>query len=200
MNINLEPEVRRRMAYLEEIDSEDRKDGTPFNKRLRQIPREAGRFLALLASIAPPGQYVEIGTSGGYSTLWIATVCRQLGRNLVTFEVLPGKVELATETLRVAELADIVSSIHGRFEEFADSFDHISFCFLDAVSDAYLDTYETIVPKMVQGGLLIADNAISHRDELVEFLERVNVDHRVESLTVPIGDGELVCRRVSRTY
>ena len=61
--------VRDRMRHLEEVDARDRTDGTPRQERLRQLPPETGRFIALLAAMAPPGQVVEIGTSAGYSTL-----------------------------------------------------------------------------------------------------------------------------------
>jgi len=87
--------MSRRMSELEAIDARDREDGTPRMKRLRQVPRETGRFIALLAASAPPGAVVEIGTSAGYSTMWLALACRETGRRLTTFEVLPEKVSLA---------------------------------------------------------------------------------------------------------
>jgi hypothetical protein len=83
------------MRELEALDSRDRTDGTPRLARLRQIPRETGRFIALLAAAAPAGRYLEIGTSAGYSTLWLALACRLVGRRLTTFEVLTEKVALA---------------------------------------------------------------------------------------------------------
>jgi caffeoyl-CoA O-methyltransferase len=58
-----------RMKYLEQVDERDRTDSTPRSQRLRQIPPETGKFLALLAASAPEGMYIEIGTSAGYSTL-----------------------------------------------------------------------------------------------------------------------------------
>ena len=78
--------LKVRMHYLEEIDSRDRQDGTPHLKRLRQVPPETGRFIALLAASAPPGAYIEIGTSAGYSTLWLALACRQSGRTITTLK------------------------------------------------------------------------------------------------------------------
>ena len=66
-----------RMRYLEAADARDRADGTPRMKRLRQITPETGKFIALLAAAAPKGRWVEIGTSAGYSTLWLALACRE---------------------------------------------------------------------------------------------------------------------------
>lgn len=87
--------MAERMRYLEEIDSKDRIDGTPRLTRLRQIPPETGKFLALLAASAPNGEFIEIGTSAGYSSLWLALACRAKGSRLTTFEILPEKAELA---------------------------------------------------------------------------------------------------------
>ena len=101
------------MRYLEGIDALDRTDGTPHKKRLRQIPGETGRFIALLAACVPRGQYVEIGTSAGCSTLWLALACRSLGRSLVTFEIDEHKVTLAKQTFREAGVEDVVRVIHG---------------------------------------------------------------------------------------
>ena len=85
--------MRARMAQLEEIDARDRKDGTARLERLRQVPREVGRFVALLAAGAPPGRWIEIGTSAGYSTLWLALACREVGARVTTFEVLDTRVD-----------------------------------------------------------------------------------------------------------
>jgi caffeoyl-CoA O-methyltransferase len=64
--------MKQRMEFLEEMDKHDRLEGTEQFKRLRQIPPETGRFLALMASNTPDGNFIEIGTSAGYSTMWIS--------------------------------------------------------------------------------------------------------------------------------
>ena len=71
---NIPEPVKNRMKYLENIDAEDRVNKTPRMERLRQIPPETGKFLSILAAGAPKGKFIEIGTSGGYSTMWIALV------------------------------------------------------------------------------------------------------------------------------
>lgn len=106
-------EALDRMRELERRDAEDRSDGTPRLERLRQIPQETGRFLALWAASAPDGPCVEIGTSAGYSALWLALACRATGRTLTTFEVLPQKAALARETFSRAGVEDVVRLIEG---------------------------------------------------------------------------------------
>ncbi len=184
-----------RMKELEQIDARDRTDGTGRLERLRQIPPETGKFIALLAATAPAGQYLEIGTSAGYSTLWLALACRLVGRTITTFEILDEKAELARQTFEVTGVGDVVDFVH------ADAFDHlancsgVSFCFLDAEKEIYSECYEAVVPNMVSGGILVADNAINHEDMLRPMIERALSDDRVDALVVPIEKGELVCRK-----
>jgi len=188
--------ILERMRYLEQIDAKDREDGTPRAQRLRQIPPETGKFLALLAASAPEGMYLEIGTSAGYSTLWIALACEMLGRTITTFEVLAEKARLARETFRLAGLEEMVTLVEGEAREYLSQYENIAFCFLDAEKEVYGECYEAIIPKLVKGGLLVADNAINHRETLKRMLDRALADERVDALIVPIGKGELVCRKI----
>ena len=188
--------LKVRMHYLEEIDSRDRQDGTPHLKRLRQVPPETGRFIALLAASAPPGAYIEIGTSAGYSTLWLALACRQSGRTITTFEILEEKVQLARETFRLAGVEDVVESVQGDARSHIAGLGGLAFCFLDAEKDVYQDCYDLVVPSLVPGGVLLADNAIDHKQALGPMLDRALNDARVDALVVPIGKGVLVCRKI----
>ena len=189
--------VLERMEALEAQDARDREDGTPRMERLRQIPQETGRFLAILAASSPPGRIVEIGTSAGYSTLWLALAARVTERVVITYEVLPAKAEKARDTFSAAGMDDAVTLVHADARQAltADT-GPIAFCFLDAEKEVYEACFDLIVPRLVPGGLLVADNALSHRDELEEFISGVLDDERVDSLVVPIGRGELVCRKV----
>lgn len=184
------------MQFLEEADAKDRKDGTPHWQRLRQISRQTGQFIAVLASGAPEGTFLEIGTSAGYSTLWLALACLETTRKITTFELSEEKAGLARETFRLTGLENLVHCVEGDARESLRKYEQISFCFLDAEKGIYLDCYELIVPGMVKGGLLVADNAISHKESLESFIQRALSDERVDALVVPIGCGELVCRRV----
>jgi caffeoyl-CoA O-methyltransferase len=188
--------IEERMRYLVSVDEKDRQDGTPAAGRLRQIPPETGKFIALLAAAAPQGTYLEIGTSAGYSTLWLALACREAGRKLVTFEVLEEKVRLARETFKAALVEDVVELVVGDARKHLDDYKEVSFCFLDAEKEVYHDCYEKIVPNLVKGGLLVADNATTHREVLTPMLDRALNDERVDALVVPIGSGVLVCRKL----
>lgn len=193
---DLPQQIIDRMHFLEGIDSVDRTDGTPRMERLRQIPPETGRFIAILAASAPAGDIIEIGTSAGYSSLWLALACRAKGRKLTTYEILPEKVELARETFRISGVEDLIDLVAGNALDHISGHDSIAFCFLDAEKEVYAECYEAVVPRLVSGGLLIADNAINHRETLQPMIDRALLDRRVDALIVPIGKGELVCRKL----
>lgn len=185
-----------RMQYLIARDAADRDAGLTIFQRLRQITPETGQFLAILLAAAPAGEVIEIGASGGYSTLWLALACKATGRRVTTFELMPEKQQLARETFQAAGVESVVELVPGDARQHLAQRRKIGFCFLDAEKEVYRDCYEAVVPNMVSGGLLVADNAISHHDELQEMLERATSDPRVDALVVPIGRGELVCRKI----
>ena len=183
------------MKYLEQRDAADRLDGTTRMQRLRQITPEVGRFIALLAASAPDGNYIEIGTSAGYSTLWLALACRAVKRQITTFEILDEKAKLAKETFKVTGVNDVVNFIQADVLLHISRYKDIAFCFLDAEKEIYGQCYDEVIINMVTGGILVADNATSHEKELRPMLNQVLADDRVDALIVPIGRGELVCRK-----
>ena len=191
---NIPQNMLDRMHYLEETDTRDRQDGTAHLQRLRQIPPDTGRFLALMAANGRNGRYLEIGTSAGYSTMWLSLA----GKPLTTSELLPEKAALARETFKQAGIEDVVTLIQGDARDYLQNESQtidIAFCFLDAEKDVYEDCYDLLIPRMVSGGILIADNATSHQEALRPFIDRVLADTRVDAVVVPIGKGELVVRK-----
>ncbi len=192
---NISSEMLSRMRWLENEDARDRQDGTPRQQRLRQVPAETGKFLTIMAANSPDGGIVEVGTSAGYSTLWLVLAAIESGRTVSTFEILNDKVRLAQETFRLAGVAEHVNLFYGDARQLLKDYDDIGFCFLDAEKEDYEDMYDMVVPRLVTGGLLVADNVISHAETLKAVVEKANSDERVDSVVVPIGKGELVCRR-----
>jgi predicted O-methyltransferase YrrM len=184
------------MARLEARDAEDRLDGTPRAQRLRAITRETGEFLLTLAIAIEARTIVEVGTSGGYSGLWLGLAARETGGRLVTFDLDPAKVARARAAFADAGLDDVVDvrdddGIVG-LERFDGTVDLV---FLDAEKDLYEAALEPAIRALRSGGLLVADNLISHADELAGFRDRALADERLVGLVVPIGRGELVAVR-----
>lgn len=187
--------IQERMRFLESQDERDRADGTPMLKRLRQVPPETGMLLALLAASAPEGQLLEIGTSAGYSALWLSLAAKQRGGKVVTFELLPEKVEQARESFDKTQVGEWVELVHGDARGHLPDYEEIAFCFLDAEKEMYAEFYKLVVPKLVPGGLLVADNVVSHAEDLEAFVNKARKDKNVDALVLPVGKGLLVCNK-----
>lgn len=188
-------EIVDRMEYLSRIDEEDRRNGTPRMERLRQIPPETGKFIALQLASSPEGKAIEIGTSAGYSSMWLGLACREMHRRLYTFELLEEKIRLAEETFSLTKLNDVITLIKGDALKNIEEHNEISFCFLDAEKNMYYECYEKVIPRMIKGGILVADNAINHYEALKPMIDMAISDERVDAVVVPIGKGELICRK-----
>jgi predicted O-methyltransferase YrrM len=149
-----------------------------------------------MAASAPEGNWIEIGTSAGYSALWLSLACRERHATLTTYEVLSSKAAMARANVLRAGAADVVHVVEDDFRSTNMTFRDVSFCFLDAEKDVYEACFDLVVPRMVTGGLLIADNVISHQQELQPFIEKALGDSRLDATIVPLGKGELVCRKL----
>lgn len=190
--------ILERMNYLENRDREEMSGQIKIKHfdKLRQIPPETGRFISLLAASSPNGQWIEIGTSAGYSTLWLALACMHLKTKIITFELDPEKITLAKNTFALAQVEQYVELVSGNVFESLPNYKDLSLCFLDTEKELYLDCYDMVIPNMVSGGILLADNVISHQSDLQSLVDRALGDIRVDSLVVPIGQGILLCKKL----
>ena len=193
---NIPLAITKQMQALEEIDARDRQDGTPRIKRLRQIPPETGKVLAFLAAGAPKGAWLEIGTSAGYSALWLSLAARQCGEKLITFELLPDKIKLAKDTIKKAAVGDVVELVHGDARGHVRDYAEVAFCFLDCEKEMYLDFFELITPNLVPGGLFVVDNVINHEENIRPMLDKAFADTSMDSVIIPVGNGLLACRKL----
>lgn len=189
--------ARAVLDELERDDAREREQGTPREKRLRQVTPEVGRFLHTLVLATRPRSIVEIGTSGGYSTVWLATAARAVGASVVTLEIDPAKVRRATTSLREAGVDGVAVIVEGdAFAYLRERREPVDFVFLDAEKEDYTAFLELIVPLLPVGGLLIADNLTSHADDLAEFRRRAESDPRLSAVVAPIGRGELIAAKI----
>lgn len=190
--------VLNRMKELEELDARDRQDGTPQIKRLRQIPPETGRVLAFLAASAPTnGAWLEIGTSAGYSAMWISLAARAAGKQLFTFELLPDKAALARETFKNAKVEDVVELKNGDGRGHIGDYAEVAFCFVDCEKEMYEEVYERLLPNLIEGAILVVDNAVSHKQQLEKFIQTVMEEKSLDTVILPVGKGLLVSRKLS---
>jgi predicted O-methyltransferase YrrM len=156
------------------------------------IPPETGRFLHVLAVAMRAKSILEVGTSNGYSTIWLADALRTTAGKLVTFETNPDKVKMAREAFSDARVDSYIAlrqeSALTALPKLPGTFD---LAFLDAAKEEHLKYFQLAFPKVRPGGVLVSDNAISHKSELKHFLDYVrrNGQGIWESTLVPVGSG-----------
>lgn len=162
---------------------------------LRSVSEDVGRCLSLLAMSAPPGAFLELGSSGGYSSLWLSLAARAKGVTLTTVDLNEKKVTLARENISHAGAAGSVQVFHGDAFDYATRFDKLAFCFSDIEPpELNAKIYEIIVPRLVPGGWIVIDNVTSPRYQK-DLLERAHSDPRVDCVLLPFPKGDLICRK-----
>lgn len=187
---------RARAAFLEGLarfgEEHDARESERAQRMLNVTP-DTGRLLWILVQAARATRILEVGTSNGYSTIWLADAAHTTGGRVVTLEKNADKVRLARENLARAGLADRVEIREGdAARTLADLAGPFHFVFLDADRARYSAYLDLVLPKLVPGGLLVADNVISHAQELADYLTRVRSNPALFSVTVPVGKGEEV--------
>jgi predicted O-methyltransferase YrrM len=190
--------ARAVLVRLEEQDAGERQRDVARAQRLRQITPDVGRFLHALVLARSPRSVLEIGTSSGYSTIWLAAAARHIGGTVTSLEIDPAKVRLAIGNVGEAGVDDVARVIE------CDAVDYLrqrrepaDFVFLDAEKEDYLAFFELIVPLLAPGGVLVADNLLSHADALAAFRERALGHPQLAAVVVPIGRGELLAVRTA---
>lgn len=167
------------------------------NDRMWNVPPETGRFLHMLVRSTGTQNAIEVGTSNGYSGIWIASALRHTGGHLTTLEADPWKVELATENFRRAGVQDIVTIVKGdstaTLEDLEGPFD---FAFIDAAKEQYFSYFKLLEPKIAINAPILADNAISHADHMRDYLDYVEKAENLETVLIPIGTGEIMSVKV----
>jgi caffeoyl-CoA O-methyltransferase len=178
-------------AVLERLYTEDgaqRAAGLPSSQRTRNVERQTGRWLALLVRATNARELLEIGSSNGVSTIWLAAAARQNGGQVIGTEILPERVAEANRNLAEAGLDGVARVVAGEARATVASlpgpFDLV---FIDAEKDDYVDHFAAVVDRVEIGGLILADNVISHDLSAYQAMLRSRSD--VETVTVPIDRG-----------
>jgi predicted O-methyltransferase YrrM len=164
-------------------------------RSLRSVDTDVARVLSLLAMSAPSGAFLELGSSGGYSSLWLSLAARAKGITLITVDLDEKKVALARENIAKAGADGSVQVQHGDAFDFANQSGPLAFCFSDIEPpENNAKIYELIVPRLVPGGWLVIDNMTSPRIQ-TDILNRARNDTRVDCVLLPFPKGDLICRK-----
>lgn len=165
--------------------------------RRRNLEDDSARLLAVLAQSRRPARALELGTSNGVSTIWLAEALARTGGRLATVEPDPERSRQAREHLAACGLDGVVELIVGDAGEAlaAQPDAGLGLVFLDAERPAYPGYWEDLVRVLEPGGLLVVDNVRSHAEQVAPFRTLVEADERVDWADAPSGAGLLVIVR-----
>jgi predicted O-methyltransferase YrrM len=181
----------RRALAAEVLSAAREHDAAQSNRlaRFRNVEPETAELLGVLVRAVRAVRVLELGTSNGYSTIWLADGVEAVGGRIVSVDVDAERIALARGNLeragleadlRVADAAEVLArSARGTWD----------LVFLDADRGAYVGYWPDLLRALRFGGLLVVDNVLSHANEVAPFLSLVSSEPAATSTQVPIGAG-----------
>ena len=202
----LDPVIERVLAEFERRAEEEQRrtaaPGSPGNNLddlLLSVGREAGTLLYLLATGAQSRRILELGTSYGYSTVWLAAAARASGGKVVSLELRDFKIEHARQALTRAGLSTRVEFHQGDCLETLKTLPGpFDFVLLDVWKDLYLPCFELVHPKLAPGGIIAADNMLLPevvRPQAELYRRRVREVGDMDSVLLEVGNGVEISRK-----
>ena len=178
-------------VVLERLYAEDaaqRAANLPSSQRTRNVDRGTGRWLGLVVRATKARSVLEIGSSNGVSTIWLAAAARENGGHITGTEILPERAAEANRNLADAGLEGVAHVVAGAARETVASLSGpFDLVFIDAEKDDYVDHFASVIDRVKPGGLILADNVVSH--DLSEYQALLGARADVETVTIPIGRG-----------
>jgi predicted O-methyltransferase YrrM len=186
----LDESVREVLARLEREDAEERAQGLPSEQRSRAVAPTTGQFLFSLVAPQTGCEVLELGGSRGYSSIWLGAGVRYLGGRVVSIERAPEAAERWRANVRDAGLEEWVELIEADaldvLQELEDIFDVV---FIDAEKSQYEHYFAPARQRVEPGGLIVADNVLSHKETLEPYSRARQSDPTLVSTTVPLDGG-----------
>ena len=188
-------------AELEQFGLNHDAAATDRPSRMLNITRDTGEFLAVLIQATLARRILEIGTSNGYSTLWLAEAAAQIGGQVTTIEFAAWKFDLAQANFARSGLGAFIKPVHGDAGPFLASCEDAVYdlLFLDSERAEYDGWWPDLRRVIRPGGLLIVDNAVSHGHQITEFITCIKADPEYTTCLIPVGKGEFMAVRAPVT-
>ena len=157
------------------------------------VGRETGMLLNIIAKGAKARNILELGTSYGYSTVWLAEAARKTGGKVISLEIRANKQEYARAMLSKAGL-----SVHVEFrlgdarETIASLAGPFDFVLLDLWKDLYIPCFDLFYPKLSVGGFVAADNMLrpeAYRASALAYRKHARSKPKIDTVLLPVGSG-----------
>jgi predicted O-methyltransferase YrrM len=189
--------LQQLLSELEHFGESNDDSITDRPGRMLNITRDTGEFLSVLVRATNSQRVLEIGTSNGYSTLWLADAVRANNGSVTTVELSDYKIGLAAQNFARSDLTPVITQIHDDAGHVLANLPDAAFdlIFLDSERHEYAGWWPDLKRVLRSGGLLIVDNAISHSEEMALFVSLVASDQTFTTSLVPVGKGEFLATR-----
>ncbi|MDQ3412773.1 MAG: DUF1442 domain-containing protein [Chloroflexota bacterium] len=184
----MSPQARSVLDRLYAIDAAERAAGLPSLQRKRNVDPETGQFLCMVARAVEAWSILEIGSSNGVSTIWLALAAREVGGHVFGFEIDPRRAAEAEANLAAAGLADFATVRRGdALEASGDLRGPFDLVFIDAEKQDYVRHVQNVVDRVKPNGMIIADNVLSH--DISDYQQWVRDRAGLETITLPLDRG-----------
>ena len=153
------------------------------------VPPQDGRLLQMLVRMRGAKSVLEVGTSNGVSTIWMALALRETGGKLTTLEIDPEKVKLAGANFRKAGVEDLITIIEGDARQsLAGLKGDYDLVFIDAAKEQYKQYLDTIYPHIPHGGVIVAHNAVRLAESMRDYLDYVLDTEGLNTVILQTGE------------
>ena len=192
-------ELNHLLSALEQFGRENDARETDRQRKMLNLDRDTAALVHILVAAGNRRGVLEIGTSNGYSTLWLSHALQSSPiARITSIELDATKIEMARENLQRAGLGDRVALMHGDASEIVKTLSGPFDCVLfDADRISAPGQLHTLLPKLAPNVVLLCDNVLSHPREVADYLSAVGRLSDFVSLTVPVGKGLHIALRNS---
>lgn len=162
------------------------------------VAREVAEELFALVAKHKPRLIVEVGTSLGYSTIWMAEAAREYGGKIITIEHEATKIKKTQELFDWLEFQDTITLVHQDAKEFLEHFEgKIDFLFLDAMKREYIQYLKLTEKNMPAGSFLVADDVIEWKRKMEDFFKYIEESKEYSMEIKTLGHGLLIAQKKS---
>ena len=183
---------------LDEITNETLAELEKTQKDFWNIPRKTGVLMNMFIKMMNAKSALEIGTSNGYSGLWLAKALKETNGRLTTIEYYDKRQSIAIENFKKCGVFDIVRPLQGSACDIIENYKDkkkFDFVFIDANKREYVKYFELIKPHLTQKAMIVADNITSHAEKVQTFIDAIDSDDEFQYEIIEVPGGILVAYR-----
>ena len=163
------------------------------------ISRVTAEFLYNLIVDSNSKSVIEIGTSNGYSGIWLGKAVKKTGGKLMTIEFFDKRLDIAKVNFEKCGVSDVITPRQGDaatiLEYLPEDF-KVDFVFVDAAKNEYIKFFHLVAPHLKIGGYLACDNVISHAKKVQDFLDDIEKNPDYENVVLPLPAGLSLAKKI----